>query len=535
MRCAKSILGLAALGLAPTAVIAQTPSSLIAEEDTIIGMGSMNSTNYAAITDSRLWSALIDTTFSDTTRDGCLLRNGFVMLREGTTLFEPPSSRLGEWVSINMNEVGDLGQILLLETTTGTLQGLYWNLLPIAFKGTAVVSPFVGAGTTWDNFATVKLNNRNTIFALGEVANPAVTGAREDVLMSYHLDSAGNVLSNEVLATKGMFVDALGTVIDSLGFTEHVIAANDNDDFITLVSAVGARVVMINMETVVAQEGQPSSVGTNWGNLTLTKVHINNRGDYIITGSLSTQTYLIEKNGEKFAQAGDVIPSLSAAPLANGTSAPVYISESGDVFWRVAFSAGGEECYARNYEPFIQRNRTTIDGNLVTSVQGDENAFSISPNGRFFVGRVQVQPGRLMVAFVDFGLVAELPACGNAGTLKLDSGRPLVGGQIKLALDNGQVPGALPLLLFSTQRAPGPCGIPTQYGRFLLSPPHLGPVMILPPWNGTGPTIATLNVPNTLALVNAVFFTQGAFRDPAQPSPEKFRFTNALQVELGPP
>jgi hypothetical protein len=534
----KTILGLAIAGLLPSAAAAQTPTptSLIAAGDTIIGMGSMENATYVGVTDSNLWSALVDTSFDDGSKDGCVLRNGFVMLREGTQLFAPPSSRLGEWISINMNSKGDLGQVLLLEVPGGTQQGLFWNLVPIALKGTPVVHPNVGAGTTWDNFAVVKLTDRNKIFVLGEVADPTITGAREDALVTYQVDDLGNVTGSEVLAAKGSFVDALSSIVDTLGASEHILGVNDEGDFITFVSALGAKAVLVNLETIVAQEGQPSSVGTPWATLALTKVAINNRGDYIVTGALNGQVYLIEKNGQKFAQAGDVIPSLSAASLANGTLAPLYLAGNGDVIWQARFNGANDDCFARNYEPFIKRNQTLIGGQLVTAVIGDENSFGISKEGRFFAGRVQVQPTRNMVAFVDFGLVLEDPGCGtNVATLKHDSGRALVGGQFKLALDDGQVTGALPLLIFATQRATAPCGIPTQYGEFLLSPPHIATTLFQTPWNGTTPAIFTINVPNTISLVDAVFFAQGAFRDPAQPSPEKFRFSNAVRIELGPP
>lgn len=548
MRCAKSILGLVGLGLASGVASGQTPTALVTQGDTIIGVGAMQTVSFMGATDSNLWSALVTTSFFDTSKDGCLLRNGFVMLREGTNLFAPPGTRLGEWISINMNQNGDLAQVLRLEVAAGGNQdGIFWNLVPLALadftqsgnliKGTPIVSPLVGAGTTWFNYGVVKVNNNNQVIVLGEIVNPAVAGNREDALIRYNLDSQGNILNYEVLATKGSFIDALGTIVDELGSTEHILAQNDHGDFITYVRTLGGRTVLINMETEVAREGEPSSTGANWNTLTLSKVHINNRGDYLVTGSLVNQVYLLEKNGQKFVQAGDVIPSLSAAPLANGTPAPVYVAETGDVFWQARFTGANDECFVRNYEPFIQRNRTTIAGNLVTTVLGDENAFAISANGRFFVGRVQLQPTRNAVAFVDFGLVLEVPGCaGNPGKLKLHSGKPLVGGQFRLALDNPQVPGAVPLIVFSPNPSimGSPCGRPSPYGEVLISAVGASSPLV-GPWTGPNPNVLTINLPNTLSLVNAVFYAQGAFRDPAQPSPEKYRLTNAVRIEFGPP
>src|SRR5688572_3203696 len=175
----KSILGLAIVGLLPSAASAQdqtpTPISLIAAGDTIIGMGSMLNAPYVGVTDSKLWSAKVVTSFDDSNRDECVLRNGFVMLREQTQLFSPPGTRLGDWISISMNSNGDLGQALVLENTTNN-QGVFWNLVPLAIKGSPVISPNVGAGTVWDTFAVVKITDRNKVFVLGDVADPTISG-----------------------------------------------------------------------------------------------------------------------------------------------------------------------------------------------------------------------------------------------------------------------------------------------------------------------------------------------------------------------
>src|SRR5262245_62183501 len=96
MRTAKLLLGLAALGLAPSAPSGQggaadapTSETLVKQGDTVIGMGPMTFTlNWVAVDDDKRWFAQIGTDLNpdDINRDGCILRNGFVTLREGAPL-----------------------------------------------------------------------------------------------------------------------------------------------------------------------------------------------------------------------------------------------------------------------------------------------------------------------------------------------------------------------------------------------------------------------------------------------------------------
>jgi hypothetical protein len=224
----------------------------------------------------------------------------------------------------------------------------------------------------------------------------------------------------------------------------------------------------------------PSPVpGRDWRTLDSTKVSINDRRDHVLSGTLNgsiDDNYLIVKNGQKFAQSGDVLPSLSQAPVGTGLAAPIVVSNTGDVYWGPRFNDANDESFARNYEPIVKRGQVLPEGMLVESIPAAANGFAVSPNGRFFVGRVELQGIGSAVVCADFGLVLELPGCaGNAGTLELESGMALVGGRFSLALDHAQVAGAIPALTFSTRAASesSECGLPTPFGEVLLSPPSI--------------------------------------------------------------
>lgn len=542
MRSGKVLLGLAAAGSIVSTAGAQFQQKvLIKDNDTIVGIGAMESISYVQVNDIGMWTAWVQTNNSDTTRDVCILRNGFVTLREGSPLFTPPNTILDDFLSVNMSESGHLGMVLkLLVNGSAVTHSLYWNTVMIAKRLDVLnAPPTVGSGTTWENMDVCKINAANEVFVLGDLNNPANGTGRDPSLTRFKLDQVGNILETEVLLTRGMFLPSLGTTVNDLPTTEHSLAVNKHGDYMTLVMGLGGaqgNAYMINGETIVAAETQPSPVpGRNWTTLTNTpKISLNDNGDYAFTGSTGGATgYLVVKNGEKFAQQGDVYPTFSPSPLLSGTAAPLYIANDGNMFWR-ADTTLNDDAYLRNFIPIVQANVTTINGDLVTSIETSENAHSVSRNGRFWVGRVDLQLGGDAALLVDFGLVLPIPGCqGNEGKLAAE-GMALPGSSLEFSMDLGHAVGALPIVLFSTRQAiPGSdCGVTTQYGELLISNAHRVGRLTLPAWNGNQPSTLTAPIPTDLSLVNQTFFAQGLFRAPGQPA---FSLTNGLRIEIGAP
>lgn len=545
MRSGKNLLGLIAAGSLASLAAAQTPQLLVQDGSTIIGMGSLTQILYVQVLDSGTWVAQVDTNFSDTTRDGALLRSGFVTLREGSPLFSPANTTLDDWDSTNMSQTGHLAMAMRASVSGSSREALYWNTVPIALLNTVLTSPLVGSGTTWQTFDICKINSNNEVYVIGDVANPNVAGAREATLCKFTMDAVGNILATEVLYTKGQFIDVLETTVNDLPTTENALAVNDRGDFLTLVSGTGAvNAFLINGTTIVAQEGTPSPVpGRNWrpngGLVNQPRLSINQKGEYLFAGALegSGGTYLIVKNGEKFAQAGDVYPSFSTGALINGTASGLYLSNRGDVFWRADSANNNDDAYLRNFTPIIQANSTVFNGDLVTAVEQTDTAYSVSPNGRFFAGRVDLQAAGEAVLFVDFGLIEDIPGClGNDATLDVTDGLALPGSSMTFEMDLGQSVGALPILLFSSRpsRPGSECGVPTAYGELLISNSNRVGRVVLPAWNLTPSTI-TLNIPADPSLVNRTFYAQGLFRDPPGSSAPDFALTNGLRFVFGAP
>ena len=180
---AKAILGLAVTSLLPSFASAQTPTPLIKEHDTIIGIGAVTALTNVAVTDSKMWITLTDTDLADSSTDSCILRNGFVTLREGALLFSPPNSSLDDWSSIALTNRGDLGMLLKVKVGTNVFDGAFWNLLPVALKDQVVVAPPLGPNSTWLKMDVVKMNAHNEMLVLGEVQNTAITGTNNTFRM----------------------------------------------------------------------------------------------------------------------------------------------------------------------------------------------------------------------------------------------------------------------------------------------------------------------------------------------------------------
>lgn len=542
MSSGKFLLGLAAAGSITSAAAAQAPDPkvLVKEGDTIVGMGSLQSMTYVQINDTGMWTAFIDTDNIDSNRDVAILRNGFVTLREGTTLFSPSNTTLDDFDSINLSETGHLGMCLRVAVGGSVREALYWNTVPIALRDTILVDPLVGANTDWETFDICKINTANEVFVIGDVNNPANGTGRDATLCRFKVDAIGNLIETEVLLTKGQFLPALGTSVNDLPITEHALAVNKHGDYLTLVFGLGGaqgNAYLINAETIVAAEQSPSPVaGRNWNVLTnIPKMWLNDNGDYCFTGALTGSgggNYLVVKNGAKFAQSGDTYPTFSSSPLINGSAAPLFVANDGNMFWR-ADTALNDDAYLRNFTPIVQQNVTTIGGDLVLTVEQTDNAFSVSRNGRFFAGRVDLQLGGETALFVDFGLTLPLPGCaGNEGQLRVLDGLALPGHSMTFSMDLGNAINALPFVLFSTQeRIPGSdCGVNTPYGELLISNAHRVGRLALPPWNGNDPSTLSVQVPVDLALVDQTFFAQGLFRSGAA-----FSLTNGLRIEIGAP
>jgi len=533
---------------------AQTASGLLGVGDTVIGMGSIQSITRAKINDLGQWFAYVDTNYSIFNRDQALLRSGFVTLREGDPVFEPEGATFSDLVSIDPSRRGNLGMVLKINVPgmSTPVQSLYWNGYKITARDEVITAPELGPGSNWSSLILAKMSGERTVYALGEINNTNISAtSKSDSLVRFDLDANGNVVTTTVLATAGQAPPVLGgdTIKDLFGGStgsQHGLAVNAHDDFIVMLRpTIGGTAYIRNMNEILAQEAAPSPLpGRTWKQLlTPVRFGLNDAGDYCFSGTINgvlpsdPVLYVVIKSGQIYVRQGQVIPTLSPNALDNGGPSPMYISNSGDMFW-FAKTTGSDDAFMRNLVPIVQQNVTSIGPNLVTKVESNEDCFDVSDNGRYWVGRVVVQAIGSLLVYADFGLISSIPGCfGNQGTFTHTDGMALPGETLRFELDNAQTIGALPLVMICrSERFPGnPCGANTPYGELLVNPATRIATVPAPVWNGS-PSTLVMPLPNGLSLVGSNLFLQAYFRDPAGFSaPEPIRLTNAIQVGIGAP
>lgn len=518
---------------------AQSSTLLLREGDPVPGGDHLTRVLGSWIDDKGSWLALVDSDRANVTEDALLLGNGAELLREGMALAEPAGSTLDEFASTWRSQDG-LSAIyrVRLAFPQINLSGLYHEERLLALEDGPVDAPEVPAGTSWVRFDALKSNGDGTILALGEIANPSVPGPREDALVRFRLDANGALLSTNVVLQEGLPNRVMGGVVTLLGNTEPALAVNKRSDFLTMVMTTAGTGILLNLDTVLARDGAPAPIpGRNYRLLgAFPRVSLNDFGEHafsaFLDGDPASDTCIV-KNGQKFVQEGDLLPAFSAEPVVPLSAAPIYLANSGDLFWLARSTSGEEDAFMRNDQVIVQEGKQ-VKGHLVTEVALTDNAFHVSPDGRHFIGRVELEGIGDALILTDFGLVVPLYGCqGNSARLRKAGGDARIGTRLTLELDRGQAPGVLPVVAFATRPArPGSeCGILIDAGELLVRPSSVFARIVAPPWTGS-PARIDVDIPGAMALVDREFFAQGAFLGTG-PSATRDLLTNALRLGIG--
>jgi hypothetical protein len=277
-----------ALGLCGSIASGQEIRPLVREGQPIPGLGGVQDVSALAINDAGTWIAEVDTDFPATNEDGALLRNGLVHVREGVELAQPSDAVLNGFEDVSLTGAGDTGLVLRL-LASGAIQksGVFWNLVPVAVMGDSFDQPGIAPNSVWNNLSHVKLNSRRQVLVFGSLITPPSSSTKH-TLARYLLDETGAVTSIEVLASRGLPMAVLGgDNLNVMPTNSGATCQNERGDFLCVVDGtMGAPAILLDMETVLAQEGFPSPVkGLNWKYLDrLPRTSINDFGDYVFTG-----------------------------------------------------------------------------------------------------------------------------------------------------------------------------------------------------------------------------------------------------------
>ncbi len=372
----------------------------------------------------------------------------------------------------------------------------------------------------------------------------------------FDVDALGNVISENILLRKGDPVPGYPELMKGTSAAVTSIAYSNRGEWIGQISvdtpnSQADTIVLVN-GIPIAREGEPSVIsGRTWDDFRDPRVDINDLGDYVWTafldrgpgGNLTSDRPMIMKNGAKFIQADDTFPAISPITINSFRSAPVFIANTGDVFWLAETNnpaANQDTMFLRNFDILVQEGVSRVGGALVSGMNNKGEGFHVSRSGRFWVAEVELQGQGETLLLIDFGAVIPIPGCvGNPATMVKTSGEALIGDTVTLELDGAQGLGVTPMVFFSAGPAiPGSqCGINSKFGEILIG---LGAGTLLgkvveAPYAGS-PVSVVLNLPPDPSLVDMKFWTQGVFWDVAGTTGgPAIQLTNGLQFQIGSP
>lgn len=554
---------LAALGcaLGASPALAQSREIVLRDGDHILSLGNVNRIDEQVINDNGVWFAEIVSDVSSTSNDGALLRNGFMSIREASLVSDPPGASIQTFTDLWVNAHGNVGWPLNLQDTpdgNNDDDGLFWNTVLIAREGTLINALGVDPAAEYRRFYVAKINDNDTLQLLCDIADPSISGSTERALIQYVTDGAGNLTEAIVLFKETDPIEPviLGNTIRSMGTQPHSFALNNNDDWMTYIQMNGPdatenTAVVINGSIVLRERDPSFQEGRFYNDLANKQMDMNDFRDWVVSTQLDVvdgddglDNSILLRNGDKFKQEGDSFPAIAPFSLIRFDAAPIYIGNSGDVFWYALDSnpdGANNQGYYRN-EDVIVKEGDVINGTVVTGIRSGVYAFHASPSGRFWIGEVALQGLGDGLVVADFGLVLPIPGCNNnPGTVEKVAGSAVVGGNVTFAMDNGQAPGVTPFIYFSTRPAimGSPCGINTNFGEVLigLGGPRVVGRIFGTPWNGSTPSLLSLSLPPDPTLLDVEFYGQGLFWDigGAVGAPEVFRLTNGFKMEIGAP
>jgi len=464
------------------------------------------------------WLSLV----SETTLAQALVQDGTVLVESGDFLPSLSDSVLG-FAAIG-GSTRNLALALVMVSTGAPVlgRGQVWFRL-----GQTIDAAGLPPGTVASTLFALSANEHDRTLALLQVDSGEV------VLVSLTFRAGGPPLSALELITGQSLAD--GSVLESFELYPFGVPLNERGEWLLAVRASDGTERLLTPGGTVLRTGAPSPLPGR-SVVDLLEWHdLNDLGGYAalvrLSGDPATDELLIV-NSAKLAQEGDVLPALAPAALVE-LGDTLRCTDSGPVFWhaRTNGPAGTNEAYMRDREPFLRSGVSRIAGRLVTGLDPGNGSYEVSADGRFWLGRVDVESLRRLLVRADFGAAVPLPGCTpNAGTLRHTGGLVLSGATIELTLDGPVAPGALASVQFSLGAAgPGDCGIATPFGELLIDPRRRVGALAAGIF-ASAPIAVPLALPADPALVDLELFAQGAFV-----APGGLTLTNGLRLVVGAP
>jgi len=427
-------------------VHAQVPRVIARQLSGVPPIGRIAWIEQIAIIDGGVWAIEADTTYTATVNeDGVIIKNDVVEFREGDPLTTPPGTKLRFFQSLSLARDGRIASSSLLSGTSGFTDdgGVFLGHNLLIQEGGTPIGAGWNPGTFYVWFSDVQLNVNGQVLVRGYVEDPFAPGCIDYFVSILDTDAGGNLVSETLLAVEAGGMPGIDDPVASIRFGPDAAAFNDAGQALFTVNleqgpdfSMDGTVWLYDGTTnvLIAREGTPSPVpGRNWGHLFRPSLSLNNNGDWVIRDQLDDSDVfsddVIVKNGVKFVQEGDVLPSIVPYHLRKFGIGAAQLTDAGDVLWYGKWSSPDQ---ARNEGLFlndrliVQEGVTmSPDGQLVTRIDDRDGMHYISPSGRYVIFLGFRQDGKQAAFLIDFedpvtqlcfgvGLGASCP-CGNEG------------------------------------------------------------------------------------------------------------------------
>ena len=329
-RTSSLLTGLLLLGAAAEA---QTLRMALEGGGPILGLGSLSRAEEIHVNEGGSWYTLVTanvlTRPDETPRDGGVLRNGFVTIREGATLASPAMATVVGIDDFDATPRGDIAMALSLEGVPIPGQddaGLYLNSVPLLSRGRPVEIEGYGPTTLWRDFLDVVATPDGNLLVLVSLDDPDVGGPSNRGMVRVFLDENGELVGKELVMKDSQQLANVPRPIRSVGTGPHAFDGDAHGNVLVRLFQSGGQAadgLVAYNETQLARENTFSIIpDRRYNDLSTSRVDLNNRDELVFTATLQgdgTTNELIlrgralsreEVELEIFVQKGDTLPSL---------------------------------------------------------------------------------------------------------------------------------------------------------------------------------------------------------------------------------
>jgi hypothetical protein len=388
-----SVLSFASMAAIATTVFGSdfTITPLLTEGQAVADVGLVTRIDNLSINNAGQWLVEADTDHADTNADTVLVRSGVLYLREGQALTAPAGTSISSFDSITLNNDGQSGWNIFLDgATTVTDSGIFLGDQLLIQESNISAAPQFSAGTPYIGWFETKINDNDMMLLVASVDDPAIATTVDRALVRLFLNPDGTVNTEDAFAKEGDVLPGQIEPVADFLTGSHGAAFNAAGQAMYVADLAGDTTrdqVVYRGFDILAQEGEPSPIiGRNWSSLSSARVHLNDAGGYVHTGTLSGDTasdLVIVRSGGVVKQEGD---AFGAFAFTGFGSAPVYITNQGRVLWYGAWNdpvTTQNEGLFLDDELLVQEGVTTIGGVVVQTLRSGESAFASSTSGRY--------------------------------------------------------------------------------------------------------------------------------------------------------